>query len=292
MATVLMLGAYGMLGSSLAPHLAGAGYRVFRQGRRATAQVCVDPLDEAALARAIADCEPDSIVNLAAATDVDQCEMDPQCAFLANVRLVESVVRAVRSGRQGSRAHLVHISTDQVYDGPGPHREENARPCNVYGLSKYAGELAAAAANGATVLRTNFFGRSQCEGRSSLSDWVVNQLRAGAHIRGFDDVVFSPLHVSTLCRLIERTLGQQIAGIFNAGSRDGASKAEFALRLGRLLGLDSQLIQPCSVQLMHFRARRPLDMRLDSAALENAFGIEMGSLDEEIQLAAKEYRLE
>jgi dTDP-4-dehydrorhamnose reductase len=291
MPTVLLLGAYGMLGSSLAPHLAGAGYCVFRQGRRASAQVCVDPLDEEALARAIADCQPDSIVNLAAATDVDQCEMDPQCAFLANVRLVESVVRAARSGKRGSRAHLVHISTDQVYDGPGPHREEDGRPCNVYGLSKYAGEFAAAA-NGATVLRTNFFGRSQCEDRLSLSDWVVNELRAGVRIKGFDDVVFSPLHVSTLCRVIERTLEQRIAGIFNAGSRDGASKAEFALRLGRLLGLDSQLIQPCSVQLMHFRARRPLDMRLDSAAFENAFGIEMGSFDEEIQLAAKEYRLE
>lgn len=288
MATVLVIGAYGLVGASLCPRLQAAGHEVVRQGRRETAQACFDPADAAAVAAALRQWRPTAVVNLAAATNVDACEADPQAAYLANVRTVEVLAGAIASAA-GDAPHLVQVSSDQVYDGPGPHREGDARPCNVYALSKYAGELAAARI-GATVLRSNLFGRSRAAGRSSLSDWVVASLRAGTPIMVFDDVLFSALHLDTLADVIVRSVSRRPPGVMNAGCRDGISKAGFALALAEQLGLDRDLMTVGNSTAAILRARRPLDMRMDVSAFEHHLGIVAPTIASQIQIAAQEYR--
>lgn len=290
MTEILVLGAYGLLGSTLCPALTRAGHQVFRQGRSTEVEFAADPTDVDALSRVFGRCRPEVIVNLVAATNVDRCEEDPQAAFVANVLTVEAVAAAMRDIKAPTGLHLVQLSTDQVYDGPGLHREDNARPCNVYALSKYAGELAASRVD-ATILRTNFFGRSQCAGRTSLSDWVVHSLQAGTPITVFDDVLFSALHISTLCRFIELAVARRAPGVFNVGCRDGMSKAQFALQLAERLGLDTRLITVGTSRDVPPRARRPLDMRINVTHFEQTFGLTAPSLEEEIKLAAEEYRL-
>jgi dTDP-4-dehydrorhamnose reductase len=288
MATVLVIGAYGLVGTSLCPRLQAAGHDVVRQGRRESAQARFDPADRAAVEMALRQWRPAAVVNLAAATNVDACEADPQYAYLANVRPVEVLAEAMAAA-PGATPHLVQVSSDQVYDGPGPHREGDARPCNVYALSKYAGELAAARV-GATVLRTNLFGRSRAAGRNSLSDWVVASLRAGTPITVFDDVLFSPLHLDTLADVIARSVTRRPQGVVNAGCRDGISKAGFALALAEQLGLDRRLMTVGTSTCAALRARRPLDMRMDACGFEPAFGIAAPAIATQIQLASQEYR--
>lgn len=285
---VLVIGAYGLLGSLLSDWLTKSGHSVFRQGRNSDAEQPADPSDATTLAGLIDHCCPDVIINLVAETNVDLCEEDPQRAFLANVRIVESVSEAIIGSRLHTAPHLVHISTDQVYDGIGPHSELDTRPCNVYALSKYAGELAAERVK-ATVLRTNFAGRSRCAGRTSLSDWIVTSLQAGKHITVFDDVLFSALSISTLCSFIENTMCHKIPGIFNVGTRDGISKAQFAVRLAKCLQLDNSLMTVGTSSDVTLRARRPKDMRLDTARFEKTFGLSMPSMDEEILVIAEGY---
>lgn len=143
------------------------------------------------------------MVNLAAATDVDRCENDPQWAYQANVGTVVAFVRAARV--LSLWPHLVHISTDQVYDGIGPHCEDAALPCNVYALSKFTAELAVRE-HPSKILRTNFFGLSRSPKRRSFSDWIVGSLRAAEPITVFEDVMFSALHIDSLCDVIVRAL--------------------------------------------------------------------------------------
>lgn len=222
---------------------------------------------------------PEIIVNLAALTDVDECERDPQRAYLTNVRIVENLANWIR--KHGSCSHLVQISTDQVYDGIGSHKEEEITLTNYYGFSKYASELAAAAVP-STILRTNFFGPSQCPGRASLSDWLVRSLSGGESITVFDDVCFSPLSLQKLVEQLELVIGNPQLGVFNLGSRDGMSKADFAFTLAAVLDLPTETMRRGSSSNGKLTAYRPKDMRMDSSSYEGAFGIQLPSLREEI----------
>lgn len=285
------MGAYGLLGTSLSRHLLKSCYVVLRQGRGKDAEICIDPSRSDAVRQLFAAQRIDIVVNLVAATNVDQCEEDVQSAYQANVQVVEALIQAV-SGESGFRIpHLVHISTDQVYDGPGPHDEKIVAPCNVYALSKLAGEFAAATI-GATILRTNFIGHSHCAGRNSLSDWIVSALRAGQKITVFDDVLFSALHIDTLCHLIELAIRERHSGTYNLGCCDGASKAHLALGLAERLGLDRDLMTVGSYQDIKLRARRPLDMRMNSSHFARTFAIAMPTFESQIDLTAQEYRNE
>lgn len=290
MSTVIIFGANGLLGASLVPALLSLGHNVLAQGRGEASDLRLDPLDGMAVLEALTHYRPDVVVNLVAATNVDQCEMQPQLAWRANASVVailsESIAASVQ--RWGKQPHLVHISTDQVYNGPGPHAEDKVDLINVYGLSKYTGELLAERV-GATVLRTNFFGRSRCTGRASFSDWLVTSMRNRTPITVFDDVKFSAVHTETLCNIIGRCIERRPVGTFNVGCRDSISKAEFAMALAKALNLPTELVTVGTSADVVLKARRPVDMSLQVFRLESVLKLKLPTILAEIEHAAKEY---
>ena len=290
MSNVIVFGASGLLGASLLPVLQARGYIVLAQSRDPGADLCLDPSDRKAVAAALALHRPAVVVNLVAATNVDQCEMQTELAWQANAGVVAAITEGILAleDSPAPKPHLVHISTDQVYNGQGPHSEDEAHPINVYGLSKYAGELLANRV-GATVLRTNFYGRSRTAGRVSFSDWLVRSLREKTSITVFDDVKFSAIHIDTLCNIIVRSVVLRPAGIFNAGCRDGMSKAGFAIALARALALSTENVLIGTSADVALKARRPLDMTLNVARLESAFDLQCPNMRNEIEHTSKEY---
>jgi dTDP-4-dehydrorhamnose reductase len=290
-ARVVLTGASGLVGATLEPALQARGHEVIRLDREANRSgeartVSADFADAGSLARALDRSAPDVIFNLAAMTNVDECQRAPADAYQANTRLVEYLARWVRT--RESRVHLVQMSTDQVYDGTGPHEEDRVRPINYYAFSKLGGEIAASAV-GATVLRTNLFGRSRAPARSSISDWIVGVLRRREAARVFDDVLFSPLSLETLAGFATLAVDRRLGGVYNLGSRDGFSKAEFAFRLGATLGLATDLLTRTQSGLANLLAPRPKDMRMDCGRFERAFGVLVPTLDSEIQLMRQAY---
>ena len=286
-APALVLGATGLLGTRLVPALA-AECETVTHARSVGANYSADLADSHVTAQMLDAVRPSLIINLAALADVDLCQEQPQQAYLANVKSIENVVAWMQA--RDAQCHLLHISTDQVYDGPGPHVENNVTIVNTYGLSKYAGELAALSV-GATVLRTNFFGRSARPGRESLSDWLSRCLLAGAPISVFDDVLFSPLSLGTLVHMILRTARIQPRGVFNLGAADGMSKADFAFAFAAALGVHQPAMKRTSSRVFRpLSAVRPLDMRMNSRRIEVALGVRMPRLQQEIESTAIEYR--
>jgi dTDP-4-dehydrorhamnose reductase len=290
MSTVIVFGASGLLGASLMPVLRARGHTVLAQSRRSGADLSLDPSDRMVVAAALAQIRPDAVVNLVAATNVDLCETQAELAWQANAGVVAAIADGIAAcgGTQASRPHLVHVSTDQVYNGAGPHTENGVHPINVYGLSKYTGELLAERV-GATILRSNFYGRSRCVGRVSFSDWLVSSLREGAPITVFDDVKFSAIHIDTLCHFIACSIDRRPAGIFNAGCRDGISKAGFALALAHSLGLPTNNVKVGTSADVSLKARRPLDMTLQVTRLEAALNLQCPTIEGEILYTSKEY---
>jgi dTDP-4-dehydrorhamnose reductase len=288
---ILVTGATGLLGSSAVPFLRQLGHEVIAHGFHASAEIRFDLTDSAAVQAALDSARPQAVLNLVALADVDQCQADENQAFRVNATAVGQLARACQAGGIA----LTHISTDHLYDADGrtgqpaaPSLEDEVRIRNVYAASKLAGDQEAQRA-GATVLRTNFFGRSQHPTRRSFSDWIVASFQRGQGTRLFEDVYFSPLTLQTLCAMIERTLREPIPGIFNLGSREGLSKCQFGLEVAKALGLDSRGVTRVSVEDAGFPAPRPKDMRMNSGKFEAAYGVTLPTLAQELKSIPRDY---
>ena len=287
MTKVLVTGATGLLGCSLVPLLQERGHQVACMGHTHASDQNLDLTSYEQTARALDQANPEVIVNLTALTNVDRCETHPQEAYLLNVKTVENLCTWIKTASQA--CHLIQISTDQVYDGPGPHAEGELTIRNHYAMSKLAGEFLAGTVP-ATILRTNFVGRSQREGRASLTDWLHGALRDRTSVNVFDDVMFSPLAISTLCDCIERCIAERPFGVFNLGSHDGMSKADFAFAFAAALGLETTNFNRVnSRSISTLAAHRPTDMRMNSGRYEACMGIRLPSLIDEVSRLADEY---
>ena len=287
MSRVLVTGSTGLLGCALVPHLAARGHVVLRHGHAQPADVNADLADAASTATMLEQTRPEVVVNLAALTDVDRCETAPDDAYRLNGRAVENLAAGIE--QLGLDTHLIQISTDQLYDGAGPHAEDGVVVRNTYALSKLAAELAALRVP-STVLRTNFFGRSRRRGRPSFTDWLHNALTQQMPITVFDDVLFGPLEIETLCGYIELAVRAQPRGVFNLGSNDGLSKADFAFAFAQLLGLPAgNMTRGRAAQMKSLKAVRPRDMRMNCGRFEQRMGLRLPRLIDQLALMREAY---
>jgi len=286
---ILLVGGSGMLGSTLTPLLRASG-PVLVHGHQAHADVRADVTNESQAHTLLESTRPAAVVNLAGLTNVDACEREPNHAYRLNVRIVENLASWI--SLQDSPPVFIHISTDQLYDGEGPHREDEVTISNTYALTKYAGELAALRVP-STVLRTNFFGPSRCANRESFTDWLLAGLRSSQALKVFDDLCFSPLSMTTLCRAISAVLSSPVKGVFNLGAKDGMSKADFAFAFAQALDLPTACMERTTTDQVDFlKTYRPKDMRMDCRAFESAFNLHLPFLAQEVQLSCEEYQRE
>lgn len=286
MKTILLVGATGLLGSSLVSKLRLSNYKVITQSRADGADIKFDLRDYTAWQNSLESYLPHTIVNLAAATNVDECELNPKMAFDGNVAPILAMNKAINCSKL--TPHVIYVSTDQLYYGQGPHPETDVRPCNVYGMSKLCGELALKKYP-STIIRTNFFGLSHASHRISFSDWIVESIKSNKEITLFDDVYFSPLHINTLCEYLQLVIEREVLGTFNVGSSNGLSKARFGFRLISALGLDPSVIRVGRVNDVSLRAERPKDMRMISERFKDAFSLQIPDTITEINKAAQEF---
>jgi len=82
----LVLGAKGLLGSTVCNLMNEAGGEVFRHSRYG-GQYSSDLNDLEAIVELLLKVRPDVIYNFAALADVDKCE-DPQLAYIGNVKVI------------------------------------------------------------------------------------------------------------------------------------------------------------------------------------------------------------
>ena len=287
MANIFVAGATGLLGSSLVPYLRKQGHQVTSQGFTHSSDINFNLLIYEQTVCVLDQSKPEVIINLASLTNVDRCEKYPNQAYLFNVKIVENICNWIKSALQP--CHLIQISSDHVYDGVGPHGEGDHTIRNHYAMSKLAGEFVAATIP-STTLRTNFIGRSLREGRISFTDWLHSAMLGTVPINVFDDVMFSPLFIGTLCDYIDRSIVERPLGVFNLGSRDGISKADFAFAFAATTSLPTtNLIRANASDVATVIARRPTDMRMRCERFEGRMGLTLPRLIDEIQLLAHDY---
>lgn len=285
--TVVVFGAFGLLGSSMCPILEESGYQVIRQSRRHYGDICCDPTNKGEVKKKLDLVQPTAIINLIALSNVDTCETNLRAAYQTNVHCVEAISNAIME--MSVKPHLIQISTDHLYEGNGPHDESTAFPINIYALTKLMGEMVASKA-GATVLRTNFFGKSRHHDRQSFSDWVYAALINKSEFTVFDDVYFSALNMETLSCMVAKAIHAKKSGVFNLGTYEGMSKAGFASKFASLLNLDTSRMRIGSHRDVKLTAQRPTDMRLNVSKFENAFLTKLPHMNSQIQDVVQSYK--
>ena len=220
------------------------------------------------------------VIHTAGLANVEQCESEPVCAQYANVTLASNVAKAcAKLGIQ-----LVHISTDHLFSGKESMVMEDhpIAPLNTYGKTKAEAEFRIREIDPkALVIRTNFYGWGTSY-RHSFSDFVINTLRSGKEITLFQDILFTPILMGNLAKLVHRLIDLNASGVFNVVGEDRISKYEFGLRIAEKFGLDSSKIVPNLLANQSKLTQRPLDMSLSNSKVRNLLGRSVGSIQEQI----------
>lgn len=285
---IMILGGTGMLGLSLQNNLLQTYKNVFIHGNKSKNDLSADITDPTVTNKFLTQHNPNIIINLIALTNVDLCEKNPYLAYQINTKTVQNITNWVIS--KNYKCKLIHISTDQIYDSQigTLNKEDDISLKNYYAFSKYTSELEAIRC-GATILRTNFFGKSLHSSRESFSDWIIRAIKNNDKIELFNDIFFSPLSISTLCNLISRIMTRDISGTFNLGSKDGLSKSEFAFRIAMELNyLPSKWKEVSSENNQNLIAYRPKNMMMEYTKFEQTFSINLPILKDEIKKVIKE----
>jgi dTDP-4-dehydrorhamnose reductase len=220
----------------------------------------------AAAARAV---RPEAILHLAAWTDVDGCEREPERAARVNARGTRHVVEA--AAEVGAR--VVFLSTDYVFDGrlARPYRETDPPgPINVYGRSKLEGEAAVAAAGARHwIVRTSgLFG----PGGANFPAAILRAHARGGRIRVVEDQVCRPTWAAHLAEALAAIVGAEGGGTLHVASAGATSWFEFARAVLRAAGADDAAVTPIRSAELDRPAARPANSVLDTTAYETAFG--------------------
>ncbi len=215
----------------------------------------------------------DLVLHGAALTNLETCEADFRAAIQVNTIGTLNLISALKASRDRAGNPLfVYISSDAVYpdvDGSKPETLP-VNPSSKYGITKLWGETVATKEWDRTlVLRTTIVGNAP----KQFAGWVISTARSGGHLKLFSDVYFSPLFTDDLCNIVKLAYERRLTGLFNAGSRDSVSKAEFATKLLNRAGL-APSCELTSLKALNLPTPRSLNMSLDSTELYQSLGID------------------
>jgi dTDP-4-dehydrorhamnose reductase len=277
---LLITGASGMLGINLAMEALREHEIVgVDRGKLKSAPFPVfqaDFLNPQAFLPALETTRPDWVINCAALANLEECEKHPDQAKILNTVLPRDLAAACAE----RNIKFVHLSTDAVFDGIRKDayvEEDEPSPPGIYSQTKLESEQAVQAVNpSAIIARVNFFGWS-LGGRHSLAEFFFNNLSEGRNVNGFTDVIFCPLWVNDLSRILLSMLEKDLRGLYHVVGSQPISKYQFGLAVARTFGLREDLISPRSVEESGLTARRSHNLWLSVHKLSTALGREIPS---------------
>lgn len=214
--------------------------------------------------------EPEVVINCAAWTDVDGCELNRERAFAANASGPENLARASREINAG----LITISTDYVFDGKKDGfytQRDQPGPESIYGLSKLEGERRAQLTYArAIVVRTGFvFG----PGGSNFLSTIIERVKRGEKLRAIRDAYGTPSYAPDLARRLRELAELDLPGTFHVvNTGEGVSYEEFARAGLDLSGYVSTNVESVEMDSLSRPAPRPRNSRL-KCLLSDAIGL-------------------
>jgi dTDP-4-dehydrorhamnose reductase len=284
---IVVTGASGLLGASVVLHARDLGLEVTGLHHNhpllvpGTVMRKLDLTDFAGTRVLLRDLKPEAIIHCAAATNVDWCEAHPREAEQVNVGASSQLAEMACE----LNAQMVYISTDAVFDGRQGNYSETDRPAplNVYARSKLSGEDEVLKRHpSALIVRVNIFGWNVQE-KLSLAEWFLLRVGEEEQVPGFTDVTFCPMLANDLAVLLLQMVNRRLSGLYHVTGSEKISKYEFGRRVVAAFGLDPSRVVPARVVDTNLKARRPLDISLNTEKVCQVMGLKMPGVEEGIR---------
>lgn len=262
---ILIVGCNGLLGQALVSyyskrndveiHLSSIEENFIGNNQFAYSKVDISKRNE--VKKLFLDFYPDYVINAAAYTDVDGCEVNRELAWNVNVNGVKHLVEGCRI----VDAQLIHLSSDFIFDGQaGPYHEDaRPNPISYYGRTKFASEneIKIGGIN-YLIIRTNVLYGVQKGVKKDFVEWVVENLKQDKQINVVTDQWNNPTYVEDLVEGITLAIDKRKRGVFHIGGLEYLSRYDFALKIADIFFLDKSLINQTTTDKLNQKAKRPL----------------------------------
>lgn len=218
----------------------------------------MDITDRDQVMKTIDQFKPDAVINTAAMTNVDACEADRETCWERNVTAVEYLIEACE--KTGS--HLIHLSTDFVFDGEaGPYAEtDDPNPLSYYGKSKWESEkrVMNSGLNKWSIARTIIlYGVCEKMSRSNIVLWAKEALAKGDQLNIVDDQFRAPTFAEDLAAGCITIAKRGATGVYHLSGPETMSILELVKRIARFYDYDTSVITPISSSTLNQKAKRP-----------------------------------
>jgi len=263
---VAIIGANGQLRSDLVEVFGEDAIPLTRRDLDVTDPESLKILDEL---------EPEVIINTAAYVRVDDAEVEVEKAFQVDAIGALNVAKVCNE----INAINVYISTDYVFDGAKgePYEEDDVpNPINVYGLSKYAGEiLTRNYSEKYYIIRVaSLYGKAGERGKGgNFVDSMIQRAKDGEEIRVVDDVFMSPTCTKDVSIMLKKFLDLAIRpefGVYHIVNEGYCNWYDFTKEIFNISGWDAKIqITPIKSNELKRLARRPIFSALGNRKLDD-----------------------
>ena len=293
---ILVTGSNGLLGQKLVALLQQKeNVQLIATARSASVQQIkkgefhlLDVTDKKHVHAVVASVKPEVIIHTAAMTQVDDCETKREACTLNNVTAVEYLVDACKV----NHVHLVHVSTDFIFDGStGPLDEtEKPNPVNFYGASKLAAEnvIQNSGISGSILRTVLVYGITNDLSRSNIVLWVKKSLEEKKTISVVNDQWRTPTLAEDLAMGCYLAAVKKAQGIFNISGKDFMTPFDIALKTAQFFNLDSSFLKATDSTQFKQPARRPLKTGFVIDKAKKELGYEPHSFLEGLEIVSKQ----
>ena len=297
---VLITGSNGLLGQKLVSKLSldeSINLIATSKGRNRLSNnkgynyISLDITDRLKVQEIIISQFPDVVINTAAMTDVDDCEDKKKECDSLNVE----AVRYLSDASQKIDAHLIHLSTDFIFDGKsGPYSEEDLpNPLSYYGLSKLKSEnLLLQSSCKWTILRTIIvFGVGENLSKGNIVLWAKDALEKGDPLNIIDDQYRSPTLAEDLADACILAANKKSYGVFNISGKDLMSIYEMVERIALFNGLSTGNLNRISSDTLNQKAKRPSKTGFVLDKSREILGYDPHSFEESLEIINRQLDL-
>lgn len=207
----------------------------------------------------------DAVIHCAAWTAVDKAEEMEDIVRKVNAQGTKNIVDVCRD----LNIPIMYFSTDYVFNGEGekPWGEYDKRePLNIYGVTKYEGELAVEAYPKHFILRISWvFGKNG-------NNFIKTMLRLGkerGEVSVVNDQIGSPTYTLDLARLVIDMIQTDKYGTYHTPNQGLCSWYEFACEIFKQAGLEVK-VHPVDSSAFPVKAKRPKNSRMAQSEMDKA----------------------
>jgi dTDP-4-dehydrorhamnose reductase len=245
---ILVTGAAGMLGSALCSTLKHKGHSIIATdiASQDEGMKYLDVRRYNQVAEIVGAVKPDMVMHLAAETDVDKCELEPDHAYLTNTIGTQNVALICKS----QKIPLVYISTIGVFygDKPEPYTEfDTPNPINIYGQSKLEGEkIVQNLAEGYYIVRAGWMVGGGPEKDKKFIGKIIKRMKETSVLKAVNDKIGSPTYTFDFSECVADLIETGYYGLYHCTNKGYGSRFDVAKKIVDFLGRSDVTVEPVS----------------------------------------------